>query len=158
MDPCAGRGRNVETGGAAIEIVNASQWPIERLAPYMSGILEQMGRLADRFPDDVTMGALFAEVMNGRRTLWLILEDGKLLAIALTTVRTIDATGAKILKLHDLAGNGMRRFSEELRQTLEGYARENGCHMTEIEGREGWKPLLTKFGYSTRAMLFRKAL
>jgi hypothetical protein len=56
-------------------IVNASEWSLDDLAPYMGDILKQMGRLAKRFPRDVTTASLFQEFLAGKKTLWLILED-----------------------------------------------------------------------------------
>lgn len=123
----------------------------------MSAILEQMGRLADRFPGDVTMGALFNEVLSGRRTLWLVLEGEKLLAIAMTSIRTVDATGQRIAKLHDLAGEDVHRFAGQLCAALETWADENACPVKEIEGRRGWEPLLKQFDYRPHAVLYRKA-
>lgn len=155
MEQGARRGRDFTAGGP--EIINASQWPLERLAPYMSDVLREMGRLADRFPGDVTMGALFSETLQGKRTLWLILDEGKLLAIALTSIRTVDATGQRIAKLHDLAGRDALRFAEPLCATLEAWADENNCPVKEIEGRRGWEPLLKRFDYAPYAVLYRKA-
>lgn len=157
MGTRAGGRRDLENGGPAIEIVNTHGWPIERLAPYMTGILEQMGRLADRFPGDVTMGALFGEYLQGRRTLWLVIEGGTLLSIAMTTIRTVDATGQRIAKLHDLAGEGVQRYAAQLCAALEAWADENDCPVMEIEGRRGWEPLLKQFDYRPYAVLYRKA-
>lgn len=123
----------------------------------MSDVLRELGRLAARFPGDVTMGALYAEILQGRRTLWLVLEGGRLLSIALTSVRTVDATGQRIAKLHDLAGRDVHRYAAQLCDALEGWADENGCPVKEIEGRKGWEKLLKRFGYAPHAVLFRKA-
>lgn len=155
MEQGAGCGRDNATGRP--KVVNASQWPLERLAPYMSAVLREMGRLADRFPGDVTMTALFAEVFQGRRTLWLVLDGEKLLAIAMTSIRTVDATGQRIAKLHDLAGRDVLRFAAPLCTALETWADENNCPVKEIEGRRGWEPLLKRFDYAPYAVLYRKA-
>lgn len=123
----------------------------------MSAVLEQMGRLADRFPGDVTMGALFSEVLAGKRTLWLVMEGETVLSIAMTTIRTVDATGQRIAKLHDLAGRDVHRYAAQLCEALEIWADENDCPVKEIEGRVGWQKLLDRFGYRPQAVLYRKA-
>lgn len=123
----------------------------------MSAVLGQMGRLADRFPGDVTMGALFSEVLAGKRTLWLVMEGETLLSIAMTTIRTVDATGQRIATLRDLAGHGVHRYAGRLCEALETWADENHCTVREVEGREGWKPLMKEHGYRPFAVLYRKA-
>ena len=139
-----------------MRIVNGSEWSIDQLAPYMSDILREMGRLAKRFPKDVTTAALFQEVLAGRRTLWLVLDGKTFVSMALTSIRTIDATGTRLATLNDLAGRDVKSYAAELCSTLERWAAEKNAE-PEILGRKGWGPLLTQFGYRPHAVLYRKA-
>lgn len=122
----------------------------------MSEILREMGRLAKRFPKDVTTAALFQEFLTGKKTLWLVLEGDGFVSIAMTTVRTIDGTGTKIATLCDLAGRDIQNYAVELNAALERWASEKDCQVMAVEGREGWKPLLALFGYKPFAVLYRK--
>jgi hypothetical protein len=139
-----------------MNIVNGSEWSIDQLAPYMSDILREMGRLAKRFPKDVTTAALFSEVLSGKRTLWLVLDGDTFVSMALSTIRTVDATGTRIATLCDLAGRDVHKYAAELCAALEQWADENNCSVKAIEGREGWKPLLAQYGYKPHAVLYRK--
>ncbi len=139
-----------------MRVVNGSEWSIDQLAPYMSDILQEMGRLAKRFPQDVTTAALFKEVLSGKRTLWLVLDGETFVSIALSTIRTVDATGTRIATLCDLAGRDVQKYAAELCAALEQWADKNDCPIRAVEGREGWKPLLAQFGYKPHAVLYRK--
>lgn len=139
-----------------MRIVNGSEWSLDQLAPYMSRILAEMGRLAKRFPKDVTTAALFQEVLAGKRTLWLVLDGDSFVSIALSTIRTVDATGTRIATLCDLAGRDVHRYAAELCAALEQWAEQNNCPVMAVEGREGWKPLLAQYGYKPHAVLYRK--
>lgn len=136
-------------------VVNTSGWPLERLGPFLSDIVNEFGRLAARFPD-VTTESLFSELLSGRKTLWLILYEGAFISIAMTSIRTIDATGQRYATLNDLAGRDVDKYAPELCAALEQWAADNDAK-PEIYGREGWKPLLKQFGYRPQATLYRKA-
>jgi hypothetical protein len=138
-------------------IVNASEWSLDDLAPYMSDILKQMGRLAKRFPRDVTTASLFQEFLAGKKTLWLILDGDKaFVSMAMTRIRTIDCTGNRVFTLCDLAGKDVARFADLLTDRHGSRAAANNCE-PEIEGREGWGRMIAKYGYRPHAVLYRKS-
>ncbi len=137
-------------------VVNASEWSLDQLAPYMTEILKEMGRLANRFPKDTTTAGQFAEFLKGGRTLWLVLDGDGFVAIALTSIRTIDATGIRFATLNDLAGSNVQSYAAELCTALEQWATKNNAE-PEIYGRKGWEPLLKLFGYRPHAVLYRKS-
>lgn len=138
-------------------VVNASNWSMDQLAPFMSDILREMGRLAKRFPKDCTTAALFQEVLSGRKTLWLVMKDDEFAAVALTSIRTVDATGTRIMTLCDLAGKDVRAFASELCEAMEAWSDANNCDVIAVEGRTGWKPILAQYGYAPHAVLYRKS-
>lgn len=138
-------------------VVNASNWSMDQLAPFMSDILQEMGRLAKRFPKDCTTAAMFQEVLSGRKTLWMVMKDGEFVAMALTSIRTVDATGTRIMTLCDLAGRDVAKFADELTTAMEAWAETNSCDVIAVEGRAGWQKFLTPRGYREHARLFRKS-
>lgn len=137
-------------------VENASVWPLEKLAPYMSDVLREMGRLAKRYPKDVSTTALFQEFLAGRKTLWLVRDGETFVAMALTTVRTVDATATRIFTLCDLAGKDVAKFADELTTAMEDSAAENDCSVIAVEGRSGWEKFLKPRGYRAHAVLYRK--
>ncbi len=141
---------------AKITVENVGKWPLDDLAPYMTAIVTEMGRLAKRFPQDCTTASIFHEIYSGNRALWLIREDGKFLAMAMSHIRTINATGKKIATLTDLAGERVADYAEPLCAAVEAWADENQCSVKEVQGREGWKPLLAKHGYRPFSVIYRK--
>lgn len=139
-----------------MRVENASQWPLERLAPYMSDVLREMGRLAKRYPKDVTTTGLFQEFLTGRKTLWLALDGDTFVAMAMTSVKTVDATGTRVFTLCDLAGRDVADFADELTTAMEGSAAQNDCSVIAVEGRPGWDKFLRPRGYKPYAVLYRK--
>ncbi|TGV26335.1 hypothetical protein [Mesorhizobium sp. M4B.F.Ca.ET.143.01.1.1] len=137
-------------------IYNASEWNLDRLGPYLSDVVHEMGRLADRFPGDVTTAALFQEFLSGRKTLWLILEGDRFVSMGMSSIRTVDATGQRIATLCDLAGRDVHNYAAELCAAVEAWAEQQNCGVFAVEGREGWKPLLAQYGYKPFAVLYRK--
>lgn len=139
-----------------ITVENVSKWALDDLAPYMTDVVTQMGRLAKRFPEDCTTASIFHEIYSGNRALWLIREDGKFVAMAMSHIRTINATGAKIATLTDLAGDRVSEYAEQLCAAVETWADENQCAVKEVQGREGWKPILARHGYRPFSVIYRK--
>lgn len=139
-----------------MRVENVSLWPLDRLAPYMTDILGAMGKLSARYPADMTTQSLFQEFLTGKKTLWMAHDDGVFLAIAMTTIRTVDATGARIFTLCNLAGQDVAKFADELTTAMEDSAAENDCPIIAVEGRAGWEKFLKPRGYMPYASLWRK--
>jgi hypothetical protein len=139
-----------------ITVENVSKWALDDLAPYMTDVVTQMGRLAKRFPEDCTTASIFHEIYSGNRALWLIREGETFVAMAMSHIRTINATGAKIATLTDLAGDRVAEYAEQLCAAVEAWADENQCVVKEVQGREGWKPLLARHGYRPHTVIYRK--
>lgn len=139
-----------------IRVENVSKWSLDDLAPYMTDVVMQMGRLSKRFPQDCTTASIFHEIYSGNRALWLIREDEMFVAIAMSHIRTINATGVKIATLTDLAGDRVAEYAGPLCEAVETWADENQCAVKEVQGREGWKPLLAKHGYQPHSVIYRK--
>lgn len=137
-------------------IVDTSKWSHEALAPYTKGITALFKRLAERFPNDVTVQGLFDDCVSGRKILWLVLDvDLALRGIAMTKL-DVTRAGAKVGTLVDLAGDGMRDWVDEVFSELEAYAVREGCELVAAEGRSGWREIMKKHGYREHAVLWRK--
>lgn len=139
-----------------MRVENVSLWPIDRLAPYMSDVMGAMAKLAARYPEDMTTMSLFQEFLTGKKTLWMALDGDRFLAIAMTVIRTVDATGTRIFTLCNLAGQDVAKFADELTTAMEDSAAQNDCSIIAVEGRFGWDKFLKPRGYKHYASLYRK--
>lgn len=141
----------------AIRIVNASRdmgWDeIQGHVPAIKGHFE---RLQKRFPTDLTVQSLLDHVMSGRRDLWLVLDGDNLMAVAMTAVETVDATGIRIARLMDLAGENIPAWAGALNKALEAWGNEHKVDYYAVEGRPGWQKIIEPLGYRKHAVLWRK--
>lgn len=141
----------------AVVVVNASRnMTREQVEPHKPAILALFSKLERRFPTDLTVHALCEHADTGRRDLWLILDGERLLAAAMTAVETIDATGVRILRMLDLAGQDISAWAAELGRVVEAHGDEQNVDFYAIEGREGWGPVIEPMGYRKHAVLWRK--
>lgn len=130
--------------------------PWEEAEPYIPTIKAHLAKLARRFPTDVTEQSLRADIVENRKTLWLIFDGDKLLATAMTKLEVIDATGIKILRMMDLGGENIAAWAEALEEAMTAYGNEHGVDYRAVEGRSGWGRVIEKFGYKPHATLWRK--
>lgn len=126
------------------------------LQHYGAELYEAMQKLTDRFPHDMTVRGLLEELLRGEKRLWLILEEGRFVAFALTNIRTVEATGAKIAELVDLAGERVTEYAEPLFQALIDWSDREGATVDAVTGRDGWRKLLGKYGFKVYAVTYRR--
>ena len=93
-----------------------------------------------------------SDVLAGRGLLWLA-WSGRIEAAA-TTILT-DAEANKACVLTACGGNDMRRWVTLL-ETIEAYARAEGCSRMRIFGRRGWQRVLEN--YHTTNIVLEKDL
>lgn len=128
----------------------------EQVQTHVPAIKAHFEKLVKRFPTDVTVQSLLHDVLEGGKELWLILDGDKVLATALTRLEVIDATGVKILRMMDLAGDNIAAWAEPLEEAMTAYGDEHGVDYRAVEGRSGWGRVIEKFGYRKHATLWRK--
>lgn len=140
-----------------ISVVNASRnmgW--EDIQQHVPAIKANFEKLQKRFPTDMTVQSLLGEVLEGRKELWLVLDGDRVLATACTAIETVNATGVRIARLMDLAGENVKAWAEPVAATLEAWGDENSVDFYAVEGRPGWGLILEKIGYRKHAVLWRK--
>lgn len=142
-----------------MKVVNTTDWDFERLAPHSKQITAHFKRLAEKFPHDVTVQSIAMECISGARQLWLVFdEDDEMVAVCMTQVRTIDATGKKIVTLTSHAGDEGLSCVPAMCAEIEAWAAEQGADFTAAEGRRGWGRELKKMGYREYATVWRKPI
>lgn len=137
----------------ALKIINTQDWSIEQIAPYGRDLTAAMTKLCERFPDDLTVASIMADIINGKNQLWLILdEDEKFKAFVTTEIFVSEFTDKKRLHLCDLGGEG-GVYLADLVTELEKFALAQGITEIHALGRFGWQRQLAKHGY--RPLVFR---
>ena len=141
------------------QIVNTEDWTYDQLAPYGRDITAAMKKLAEKFPEDVSVAGLAHECLTGARQLWLILDqDGKFVSFCATAVKTVEATGTKIVTLTSHAGAEGLPCVDDMCRAIEAWAKKQGADFTAAEGRRGWGRELARHGYREYAVIWRKAV
>ena len=87
--------------------------------------------------------------------LWMFFDEDNIPEGALVT--SIEQHPLKkMLNLRFIGGDNLDGWHEELLETLERYAKENGCDGMETVGRFGWKKFLGNFGWETTHIVCEK--
>lgn len=136
-------------------VVNVRSWSLEQILPYADQITALWRKLENRFPVDLTVASLFAEAARGEKDLWLILDGDTLKAVAMTRISTLKASGARVLTMMDLAGDGLD-WAQALEDAMSAYGDEQNVDFLAVEGRSGWARVIEKFGYTESARLWRR--
>lgn len=141
----------------SLSIHYTGDWEYERVAAYGPQITASMKKLAERFPKDVSVPALFDEITSGARQLWLILDGEEFKSFMLSEVKNNPFTGNRSVMLTSLAGEGGEELAT-LIGDVEKWAAENNITDVIPVGRYGWKRELAKLGYKMDVCLFRKEI
>ncbi|MGU3399230.1 hypothetical protein ACLBWS_05725 [Brucellaceae bacterium D45D] len=142
----------------ALKIINTQDWTIDQIAPYGRDLTAAMKKLCERFPDDLTVESIMADVIKGKNQLWLILDDDDAFKAFVTTeIFVSDFTGKKRLHLCDLGGEG-GVYLADLVLELEKFAQSQGITEIHAMGRFGWQKQLAKHGYHPLVFRYGKEL
>lgn len=112
-------------------------WPLfkeyaERVLP-----LTRKRRCATRF---------LLDLIQKQEILFIVMNDvGKVIGFASSAMVEYDEV--KLLQVRMLAGDFFSEWIDEMHETLEKFARENGCAGMELIGRRGWSRKLKHFGW-----------
>lgn len=99
------------------------------------------------------MPDIAADLATGHRLLWIATDGRDILAAALTAL--IAAPSGLKCELQACGGNDVHRWHSAI-ETIEAYARSEGCSALVIRARRGWQKLLS--GYATTGVILSKRL
>ena len=122
---------------------------VEKIWPHVAHLVRRamerggMGRFAD----------IERDVLGANAYLWVALEQGAVLAAAVTQVT--QENGRRLCTIVACGGRERARWLA-LKSALEDFARAEGCRAIRILGRSGWARLLPD--YSTTRILLQKEL
>lgn len=132
-------------------------WPAEKFEPYGPAVTAAMKKLADRFPEDVSVKGLADEILSGTRDLWLILDgEDQFVSFVATSIHVVNHTGMKVCTITSLGGDAGLDCVDDCIPTIEEWAWSQGVDMCGVEGREGWRKPLARNGYRPYAVIYRK--
>ncbi len=118
-------------------------WP--RVSHWIKAALER--------GDMGTFGSVESDVLAARALLWVVWNDPDLEGAAVTQVEKFESS--KVCTIAACGGGGMRTWVH-LIETLEDYARQQGCNCVRIVGRKGWQRVLKD--YATAKVILEKRL
>lgn len=113
--------------------------------PDMAGqVWPRVRSMAGQAPDKTDMGTLAeldTDVLSGRALLWIVCED----AIEAAVVTRLDLTEhSKVCTILACGGKNVRK-GLHLLDSIESYARVEGCDGVRLYGRRGWKRALPDY-------------
>ncbi|AGF74955.1 hypothetical protein BAnh1_10870 [Bartonella australis AUST/NH1] len=133
------------------------QWPQEKMAPYRDALNGAMQKYAQRFPDDVCLTTVAAEIASGQTQLWLILKNKtQFSAFGITKIERTH-NGKKRVVILDLAGEGGLKLVK-LVDEIEEWARTINADEILTLGRSGWAKKLAHHGHTVNLIHYRKVL
>ena len=112
-------------------------------------------RLLERSQSKHTITGIFERILSGHYQLWLAYSSNNLDGIALSNIESWD-NGTKTLFVEGCAGKSAQIHIEQAMQSIEAYARDNGCADINVIGRKGWVKLLP--AYALTHVTLRKIL
>jgi hypothetical protein len=97
------------------------------------------------------------DVESGRAILW-VAHDESHETHGFVTGQIIDYPGMKVLALQFTGGRKLKSWASDMWNTLESFARDNGCSKIEGAGRIGWLRFMKQFGCSPAFFIYEKDL
>lgn len=94
---------------------------------------------------------------NGTVFLW-VAHDDDYNTHGFVTGQLINYPGMKVLALQFTGGRKINEWASDMWNTLEIFARENGCSKIEGAGRIGWLRFMKQFGCTPAFYIYEKDL
>lgn len=106
--------------------------------------------------DEITPPDLQDWLTAGKGLLWVAVLDDRVLAACVTTL--VARRSGLICRVMSGGGESMERWQADWLDTIERYARQEGCAKVRIDGRRGWERALSGFGYRQTGVCLEKGL
>lgn len=123
-------------------------WPVLR-PRILSGVERSNGRLSEH--------AALELLSSGRWQCWGAFEDRDNRAVLVTEI-IVYPSGSKGLNGIIAAGEDRGGWQDMAIDTLERFARAEGCILFEMWARMGWEPLMKSKGFKRTHVLLEKTL
>ncbi len=131
-----------------VEAVCVPPDQVEKVWPSVKSMIDAAYAAGDEILPDLS-----EEFRSGAMLLWLAWDGEKIPAAA--TTRLIKARSGLVCKIIACGGEGLQRW-KSLHQSIENYAKAEGCSSLLIIGREGWSAVFPE--YQNVGAVMRKQL
>lgn len=124
---------------------------------------EDIGRISDKLaPFLLRMEAegrspaveILAELQDGRKQCWLIVDGTTIKAVAITRIYELSR---KICEIAHLAGDDLPEWESAIEE-IEAWAKHIGCAELEATARPGFRKAARLRGFKEIQVIFRRAL
>ena len=107
--------------------------------------------------DEMSVEDIYKRLSEARMQLWLVFDDDREIISVLTT-EIIEYPRKTMCRIVTLGGQDLDLWVEQLLETLEEWALENGCVAMETVCRKGFIKKLERFGYENAYTVLVKEL
>jgi hypothetical protein len=97
------------------------------------------------------------DVESGAAFLWVAHEQDHT-TYGFVTGQILNYPGMKVLALQFTGGKKLKSWASDMWNTLESFARDNGCSKIEGAGRIGWLRFMKQFGCTPAFYIYEKDL
>jgi hypothetical protein len=130
---------------ADTRLICAPPWGLGRLWPAVGAMLLRGVMSGESDPEFVLDGLQHTatRILEGRDQLWLAVQDDppKVLAVFCTSIMRED-DGRLHLLVHTAGGGSVLRWGSLVPETLDAFARAEGCASIRYEGSPAWTRVL----------------
>lgn len=131
--------------------------PPELLDEYWPSVQAELEKEPELWNKAHTVESLYEHIMNSQIKLWAVYDLDYNVKMWFFTTFTVYPV-LKVLTLVWASGRNLNKYLSMGLSALDSYASETGCNGIILDGRKGWGPLLTPFGYSELQVSFFKRL
>ena len=96
---------------------------------------------------DVSFDVLFQKITHGELQLWAITNESRIYGFALTELM-INPGGVKQMAVHACTGTERVVWQDVMVETLEKFARSEGCKRIVVWARKGWQRILKDYKFT----------
>ncbi len=137
--------------------MHIKQVPIQYV-PFVWPVIETFVKKAASYSGERTESEdIKNDCQNGTVFLW-VAHDDEHETHGFVTGQFLEYPGMKVLALQFTGGRKLREWASDMWNTLESFARDNGCSKIEGAGRIGWLRFMKQFGCTPAFYIYEKDL
>jgi hypothetical protein len=129
----------------------------DEMEPLWADIIGCLQKYVNRFSDHETIEHIMAEVISGKRDLWIVQDEtGKVILTPITEVSIMNGTGIRFLTFAQVGGERVQDALPLMEFIEEWAVHERGVSEFHFPGRVGYRKLLKPYGYEEATVIFTK--
>ena len=127
-------------------MIHISLVPADHVGHIWHIVEPMLSKAIDRSHGRDSIMHVFEDILSGAKTLWIAFDKEIIAAMTVSVNRY--RTSLVTLDINYIGGSDASLWlTDKNAETLKSYARDNGCDMIEIHGRQGWGPMIKRLGY-----------